>query len=36
MKFRKAKKESNDGKKWRNSIGKEKKIEKGMKKGVEN
>ena len=32
MKFRKAKKESNDGKKWRNSIGKEKKIEKGVKK----
>ncbi|KAJ9696872.1 hypothetical protein PVL29_008873 [Vitis rotundifolia] len=32
MKFRKTKKESNDGKKWRNSIGKEKKMEKGVKK----
>ena len=33
MKFRKSKKESNYGKKkWRNSIRKEKKIEKGVKK----
>ena len=31
MKFRKAKKKSNDGKKWRNSIGKEKKMEKCVK-----
>ena len=32
MKFRKSKKESNDGKKWRNSIGKEKKMENDVKK----
>ncbi|KAJ9702803.1 hypothetical protein PVL29_004509 [Vitis rotundifolia] len=32
MKFKKAKKESNGGKKWRNLIGKEKKMEKGVKK----
>ena len=31
MKFIKSKKESNDGKKWKNSIGKEKMMEKSVK-----
>ena len=34
MKFRKPKKESNDGKKWRNSIRKKKKLEKDVKKDL--
>ena len=34
MKFIKSKKESNDGKKWKNSIGKEKMMEKSVKNEI--